>query len=128
MHIISKPPLCTFFCREVYGEGNVSNVQLGYNIRQLVLISRRLEAASLGKSMYMMQVMKRGERNQTTVGNSKICPCCPCWKVRCDGVEYFEKEEEKFHNEFLQEKEEVLRSKALGITFVTFDRPGIALR
>ena len=112
----------------MYGEGSVSNVQLAYDICQLVVISRKLEAASLGKKTYVMNAMRGGGNQETVVSTNKVCPCCPCWKVKYNGLEYFVKEEEKYKNEFLREKEAVLGSESLGIVFVTFDKPNIVLR
>ena len=112
----------------MYGEGNVSNVQLGYDIGQLMVISRKLKAACLGREVHAEHLMRFGTKRDTYVSTSKLCPCCPHWKVKHDGLEYFGREVEKYKDDFAREKEDILSFKAIGLAFATFHRPSTVVR
>ncbi|CAB3987312.1 CSC1 2 isoform X1 [Paramuricea clavata] len=113
---------------ESYGEGSVKNVQFAYNISKLTVISRKVTAASLGRNIHAAYLMKHGEKKLTKISTSKICPCCPCYKETYDGLEYYTKEEQRYTNDFVREKDAVLRYKTLRIMFVTFTKPNLVLR
>ena len=108
---------------ESYSEGSVNNVQFAYNISKLTVISRKVTAASLGRNTYA-----NGRTRDTKVSTNIIFPCCPCYKEAHNGWEYFTREEQRYTNDFLREKDAVLRYKALRIIFVTFTKPSFALR
>ncbi|XP_046859091.1 CSC1-like protein 2 isoform X2 [Xenia sp. Carnegie-2017] len=113
---------------ENYGRDSVSNIQFAYDINKLKKISRQMTAASLGRNIHVEYLVKHGQRRDTQVSISSICPFCPCMKTNHDGVDYFTSEEERFTKDFFREKEIVLQQKRLRIMFVTFSRPSLVVR
>lgn len=72
--------------------------------------------------------MKHGKTRDTRISTSNICPCFPCYKETFDGLEYFTQEEKRYTDDFVREKDAVLRYKTLRIMFVTFTKPSLVLR
>ena len=114
--------------RAVYGDGTVNCVQLGYDIDELMVLNRRLVAACMGRGVHAEHLMRFGAKRDTYVSNSTLCPCCPHWKVKYDGLEYFGGEVERYTRDFAKEKEDVFQFKNIGLAFVTFARPSIVVR
>ena len=93
-----------------------------------MVISRKLTASSLGRNTHDTYLMKTGRRRDTFVSTSKICPCCPCYKERYDGLQYFTDEEQRYTNDFVQERDAVWQYKTLKIAFVSFTKSSLVFR
>lgn len=114
--------------REVYGELQVQEVQLAYDINKLIYLDRKHRAAKLGRQQCEEILQKTGERPQESISNSTISPCCPCYaRSQVDGVDFFTAEERKIAAECEEELNNVL-SSSLGIAFVTFSNERMVQR
>ena len=116
---------CFRHIEEAYDSTNiVEEVQVAYDVSKLNWLNEKRECARRARQYCENHAMKVGSGQQMkpmTCGIMCMACNCDCCKNSVDALTFYKKEESDYASEVTREKARV-RTKSIGIAFVTFSR------